>query len=482
MVFFIVIVSLMLLLSRRTVSEMKFETSSKVPGKTIWILWLQGWEEAPWFVKKIKDTWVRHNPEWNVELVSEANLSEYVDIYLPPDASPAAKSDIIRLNLLCTHGGVWADATLICMIPLDEWIYDALRPEGFWMYHGGDSTRPCSWFLISMKETYIIKKWKEACDEYWRDKKEADYYFWMDGLFMDLVENDDKFKKSWNNVPYLYCEDYGQSHMLAGKCHENDTQLKMIAKNNPPYVIKGDKAGPSEGSDTNMYYAIECSLTSNGNLPLHTMKYPDISSPIKNNKVAVIADCGNEVELHDLKKICDSHDIQILVYDKCEFGKFIPNGIYARPLKNVGRETETFLNFVITYYDNLPQDIYLLPGNTEKYNRKERFLKMLKDDTYIGETSYLDDYFADFTLDVWDGKSQIPAEKRPFKNWFETYICKWDKCKHKTSAVWNGTMHTTRERVKEHELNYFVSIHSQLLHGNNLEVGHYVERSLGIIF
>ena len=24
-----------------------------IPGKTIWLLWLQGWDNAPWFIHKI---------------------------------------------------------------------------------------------------------------------------------------------------------------------------------------------------------------------------------------------------------------------------------------------------------------------------------------------------------------------------------------------------------------------------------------------
>ena len=36
---------------------------------------------------------------------------------------------MIRLELLAEHGGVWADATMLCLRPLDSWIAHAL-PEG----------------------------------------------------------------------------------------------------------------------------------------------------------------------------------------------------------------------------------------------------------------------------------------------------------------------------------------------------------------
>ena len=38
----------------------------------------------------------------------------------------AAQSDVVRLNVLANHGGVWADATVACMQPLDLWLDAAL--------------------------------------------------------------------------------------------------------------------------------------------------------------------------------------------------------------------------------------------------------------------------------------------------------------------------------------------------------------------
>jgi hypothetical protein len=73
-----------------------------------------------------------------VELVSADNLHEFVRIpYIhQPHIKEQAKSDIIRLHLLAQHGGVWADATVLCLQPLDHWLYDMLAPARFWMYHG----------------------------------------------------------------------------------------------------------------------------------------------------------------------------------------------------------------------------------------------------------------------------------------------------------------------------------------------------------
>ena len=217
-------------------------------NKTVWILWLQGWHKSPWLVKQVAESWLINNPEWKIEFLSYQNLGNFVnDIDYIYDKnkkiSAQALSDIIRLSLLKNHGGVWADATMLCMQPLDHWIYEAIHPSGVWMYHGHGANMkngPASWFIISTKGSYIINKWKEECDNFWINRISTDNYFWMDGLFKILFEKDEKFKQNWLNVPYLYCEEEGQSHSLFpnnGMVRSSES-LKNIFTSKPPYALK----------------------------------------------------------------------------------------------------------------------------------------------------------------------------------------------------------------------------------------------------
>jgi hypothetical protein len=200
---------------------------------------------------------------------SEDNLSKYINIKLPNNITPQAKSDIIRLNLLYEHGGVWADATMLCLMPLDLWIFEVIQPSSFWMYHGRDNcTGPASWFIISIKQSNIITKWKESCDYYWIEHTEAHDYAWMDYLFKKLLLEDIEFKNEWNKVPYICCEDEGQSHMLSKKTLDNNDNIKKIIKDNPPYVLKLSSYNvpdtlTEEFKKTNMYFAIERALNYN---------------------------------------------------------------------------------------------------------------------------------------------------------------------------------------------------------------------------
>lgn len=219
--------------------------------KNIFLLWLQGWEKAPWLQKKVLKSWQQNNQDWNVNLIDLRNLKDFVDdvgyIYdKTKKISFQATSDIIRLSLLKNHGGVWADSTLLCMQPLDHWSFEAVKESGIWMYHGhgaglNSDLGPASWFILSEKNGYLIKKWKSACDFFWEKNDFTNNYFWMDSLFKNLIQENKKFKRIWLKTPYLYCEEFGSSHTLAdynNKVEDNSKQLKKFLRDKPPYVLK----------------------------------------------------------------------------------------------------------------------------------------------------------------------------------------------------------------------------------------------------
>jgi len=74
-------------------------------SKNIFILWLQGWDNAIWLTKQVAESWKINNPDWKLHYICLNNLKDYVDDidYIYDNnkiISPQAKSDIIRLSLL----------------------------------------------------------------------------------------------------------------------------------------------------------------------------------------------------------------------------------------------------------------------------------------------------------------------------------------------------------------------------------------------
>ena len=249
-------------------------------NKHIFLLWLQGWNKAPWLQKQVLKSWKINNPTWDIQLIDSNNLNNYLsDIDYLNDKSKEitfqAKSDIIRLSLLRKYGGVWADSTLLCMQPLENWAFEAVQNSGLWMYHGHGAglksdLGPASWFIISEKEGYLITKWKEACDDFWKKNNKAKEYFWMDNLFKNLLISDNIFKSKWQATPFLYCEKIGSSHTFANynyKMDKNNSEIKEILRAKPPYVLKFSsnwnkifkKLRKKEIYNSNAFYAIKMS-------------------------------------------------------------------------------------------------------------------------------------------------------------------------------------------------------------------------------
>lgn len=234
---------------------------SNVPKK-IWILWLQGWDNAPYIVKKVNESWIKHNPEYEIIQLSRNNIKDYIpDIQNQDKKTDQAYSDIIRLSLLEKYGGVWADSTMLCMKSLDN-LVNSIYGD-IWMYHGGDSCKYlASWFIVCKKNSYIMKKWKEKCDEYWKNRDLPDEYFWMDKLWIDLYNSDEVFKKNWDSFePKICCGDIGESHVFAGKVNNKDEDLQKIISEKRPYAIKLSHHNFNEhDKENNGNFAINLSL------------------------------------------------------------------------------------------------------------------------------------------------------------------------------------------------------------------------------
>jgi inositol phosphorylceramide mannosyltransferase catalytic subunit len=74
-------------------------------------------DHRPWI-----ESWKRHHPSWDFRLWTEENLPE--DPIRPEILerlrAPVERADILRLEILFRHGGVYLDTDLECLRPLDD--------------------------------------------------------------------------------------------------------------------------------------------------------------------------------------------------------------------------------------------------------------------------------------------------------------------------------------------------------------------------
>jgi len=208
---------------------------------------MQGWNTAPYIADKVQQSWKHHNPSYDVVLLDadsvRRHLPEASDYLFDDRIKTPARSDIIRVELLARYGGVWADASMLCMQSLDEWLPDNLKVSPVYMYHSANTPRPCSWFIASTRDSYVMKAWRNKTESFWRTfnwNTTAEYpYFWMDGLFNELYASDTTFQDEWNKTPFEDCTTYGGPAYLHTRHHATvDDELYARLRDHPPHVIK----------------------------------------------------------------------------------------------------------------------------------------------------------------------------------------------------------------------------------------------------
>jgi len=150
------------------------DRGKRIPRR-IWILWFQGIINAPHIVKKCVGSWVKLNPGWEVIILDNSNVSKYVDLDIPENVidriSLAHRSDLVRIQLLSKYGGVWADATTLCVKPLDEWIDDYSISGFFSFYKPGPDRIMSNWFMSCEKDCPIAVKLNRQLTSFWRNNK-----------------------------------------------------------------------------------------------------------------------------------------------------------------------------------------------------------------------------------------------------------------------------------------------------------------------
>lgn len=167
----------------------------------VWTLWLQGWDAAPPVARASRTSWQVRNPDLEIRALDGTTWQDHVPhedaarITRAPD--PVVLSELLRLELLFHHGGVWADATTLCALPLADWLPERIA-EGFVAFARPGPDRPLStWFLAARPADPTIAAWRASAIAYWIDRDVPERYFWMHDRFAELLEQDPGVADRW---------------------------------------------------------------------------------------------------------------------------------------------------------------------------------------------------------------------------------------------------------------------------------------------
>lgn len=172
--------------------------------RNIWLYWAQGWEDAPDVVKRCATSWQEHNPDWNVVLLNDENLADYIDCSnVPADINRTKQSNIWRLRLLERYGGLWSDATVLCTRPVSDWLSFVIAPTGCFVFKRPAVHRPfASWLMAAERDSYLVSRFRGVYEEYIRAY--GDYHvFALHYVFEYLLRSDRKFSRQFAQMPSI---------------------------------------------------------------------------------------------------------------------------------------------------------------------------------------------------------------------------------------------------------------------------------------
>ena len=130
--------------------------------KKVWVLWLQGEENAPEIVKACIASTKRAFKGYEYKVLDKSNIHDYIELpdyieekYKKGIITHAHYSDIVRVALLSQYGGVWVDATVYCTADgIPSYISDAqlfvFKDIKIPLYRKGTIVAS-NWFVVSKK-------------------------------------------------------------------------------------------------------------------------------------------------------------------------------------------------------------------------------------------------------------------------------------------------------------------------------------------
>ena len=104
------------------------------------------------------------------------------------------------MNLLAKFGGVYVDADVFCVIPLDDWLFETMSHNFFTMsLQGrdrieGKKRSVVSWFIASFPHAYITDKWRVAIQNHAIKHKKFVKYLQLHMEFEHLLHTDTLFQ------------------------------------------------------------------------------------------------------------------------------------------------------------------------------------------------------------------------------------------------------------------------------------------------
>lgn len=174
--------------------------------KNIFCFWDNGWDKAPDLCQFCLASWRTLNPNWNIIDLDQGEANQVVERSMfPRDMKTRHYANLLRSNLLAERGGVWVDATLLCLKPLDEWLPMILSQTDFFVFYRPGWDRLLSnWFIAAKQSSFLMERWCSESNCHWNGRMSGEKIsFWHHYLFEYVLVSSYQARLEWKKMPRL---------------------------------------------------------------------------------------------------------------------------------------------------------------------------------------------------------------------------------------------------------------------------------------
>jgi hypothetical protein len=153
-----------------------------------------------------------------------------------------------------------------------------------------------------------------------------------------------------------------------------------------------------------------------------------------------------------------------------------------RQLPNIGRESHTYLTYILENYDNLPEVVVFTQANVSDHlmgNHHQKLIKLANEARVHGVSQNHGVWKQPYGWRIASYKGQLTRAEKPFGKWFEENV-------HHTFAFpqivyWGAIFAVRRDRILGRPRSYYENL-LKFFQVLNPEEGHYMERSWYYVF
>ncbi|MGN8825146.1 capsular polysaccharide synthesis protein [Segatella copri] len=182
------------------------------PVKIVWVMWWQGFDTAPEIVKGCQKQLQKNCSDYKVIQLTKYNYKQYAAIpdYIVRkaengDISLTNLSDVIRMDLLARHGGLWIDSTVLLTHRLDKAIldYPFYSIKGKMVSNNSVSKYQfCTFFMYSKQNNSYFIFIRDFLFDYWKEHNTTIHYLLIDYIMVLATMYNNDYKKMLEDIPY----------------------------------------------------------------------------------------------------------------------------------------------------------------------------------------------------------------------------------------------------------------------------------------